>query len=354
MATFLILPFFLAQAQNTVREKSLADFDFAVNEVETNYAGFSSTVTELNRQEYTRLKDSLRIQVADRQREAHDAIGELYAWFNDFHLRCASFSAPYMKRKSNGSHQQVKEYNPQSIATRINERTFLIRFPSCGGDNPTKEWVEASVSQYLASGCKNLIIDIRGNGGGSDVLYGPYKQLLYDRPGITDGVEIINTDSVRNFLKSIPQQDWIKKLIEKMENSTSPFIELTPRETKFSYDSISPLPEKAAILIDGNVASSGEQMLLDIRACSSRTTIYGQDNTLGCLDFSNTRPVNLPHCRNTLYVPMTRSCRLPDRGIDQTGIAPDVRITLPPPGTLTDNIDEWTLWVAHDLETNAQ
>lgn len=47
---------------------------------------------------------------------------------------------------------------------------------------------------------------------------------------------------------------------------------------------------------------------------------------------------------------MTRSCRLPDKGIDQTGIAPDVRIPLPLPETLTDNVDTWTLWVAKELE----
>ena len=47
---------------------------------------------------------------------------------------------------------------------------------------------------------------------------------------------------------------------------------------------------------------------------------------------------------------MTRSYRLPDRGIDPTGIAPDVRIPLPLPDVLTDNVDEWTKWVAADLE----
>jgi hypothetical protein len=33
-----------------------------------------------------------------------------------------------------------------------------------------------------------------------------------------------------------------------------------------------------------------------------------------------------------------------------TGISPDVRITLPYPKQLIDNIDEWVLWVAEDLK----
>jgi len=36
--------------------------------------------------------------------------------------------------------------------------------------------------------------------------------------------------------------------------------------------------------------------------------------------------------------------------VDPTGIAPDVRIPLPYPKRLTDNIDEWVLWVAKDLK----
>lgn len=36
--------------------------------------------------------------------------------------------------------------------------------------------------------------------------------------------------------------------------------------------------------------------------------------------------------------------------VDPTGIAPDVRIPLPYPKRLTDNIDEWVLWVAEDLK----
>ena len=51
-----------------------------------------------------------------------------------------------------------------------------------------------------------------------------------------------------------------------------------------------------------------------------------------------------------ITIAMSRSLRLPDRGIDETGIAPDVRITLPYPKVLTDNLDEWVLFVAKTLE----
>jgi hypothetical protein len=50
---------------------------------------------------------------------------------------------------------------------------------------------------------------------------------------------------------------------------------------------------------------------------------------------------------------MTRSIRIAKGiNIDETGIKPDVRIKLPLPKNLTDNVDEWTVWVACDLEKN--
>ena len=54
-----------------------------------------------------------------------------------------------------------------------------------------------------------------------------------------------------------------------------------------------------------------------------------------------------------MIVPVTRSKRIPaGRGIDREGIAPDVRIPLPLPRTLTDNVDPWVEWVAGDLKKN--
>ena len=91
-------------------------------------------------------------------------------------------------------------------------------------------------------------------------------------------------------------------------------------------------------------------MLLDIRGCSTRTKIYGKGNTLGCLDYSNIRRSDLKGSKITTWIPMTRSSRLPDEGIDETGIAPDVRISLPLPKVLSDNVDEWGLWIAEDMK----
>lgn len=107
---------------------------------------------------------------------------------------------------------------------------------------------------------------------------------------------------------------------------------------------------KAALIIDNGIASSGEQMVREIHATSDRTTIYGRDNTMGCLDYSSLINLEMPNCQIYFSCPMSRIMGLPETGIDATGIAPDVRIDLPLPAKLTDNVDEWVIWVAEQLE----
>lgn len=96
--------------------------------------------------------------------------------------------------------------------------------------------------------------------------------------------------------------------------------------------------------------------MLEVRACSCRTTVYGQDNTLGCLDYSNCEILRFSQdTSRRMIVPVTRSCRVAaGRGIDAEGIAPDVRIPLPLPETLKDNADAWVLWVAGDLKNRTK
>lgn len=85
------------------------------------------------------------------------------------------------------------------------------------GDDPTLEWVHQSIDAYLASGCENLIIDIRGNGGGTDDIFNPYEKLLYDRKGYVDGVEIRNTPAHIAEMAEI-ELDWLQQVVETMKN----------------------------------------------------------------------------------------------------------------------------------------
>ena len=354
--TILLTIAISANGQETKKDKaislSLKDYEGAVYEVENNYAGFSSkTSTPARLEEYLKLKEKLHKDILNG-REGADAVGELYGWFGDYHLRTAlAEHGKYRKTRKEyvSTTKGMREYNPQAIALKVDNETFLIRFPSCEGD-PSLEWVNESIEAYKKSQCKYLIIDIRGNGGGQDTYYMPYLKLLYDRESMSKGVEIRNSKDNISYVKTqMERLPWLQEVVSNAENSNEDFIPLV-EDHIIKYDTINSLPIKAAIIIDSNVASSGEQMILDIKGCSSRTIVYGKGNTLGCLDYSNTRRADMRGCGITTYVPMTRSSRLPDNGIDETGIAPDVRISLPLPKKLTNNIDDWVLWVAKELK----
>ena len=356
LTTIILAASLSANGQESTNERAISlelkDFDGAVYEVENNYAGFSSKTSDPARhEEYVNLKDKLYKDVLNGRNGA-DAVGELYGWFGDNHLRTIlAEHGKYRKTRHEyvSAAEGMSEYDPQAVAQKVGDETFLIRFTSCAGD-PSLKWINESVEAYKQSQCRYLILDIRGNGGGSDMYYKPYLRLLFDREFLSRGVEVRNsTDNIAYMLTQVERLPWVQKVVDRAANSDDEFIPLVD-DFVIKYDTINALPVKAAIIIDSKVASSAEQLVLDIKGCSSRTVVYGKSNTLGCLDYSNLRRADLRGSGITTYVPMTRSNRLPENGIDDTGIAPDVRISLPLPATLTDNVDEWVLWVANNLK----
>ena len=330
------------------------DFEFAVRQVEESYAGYTDKTAGAAREEYEALKERLREEIRRDGRRGYEAAGELFGWFGDFHLRAGTYTSPYLRPRPDYS---AMDYAPWQVARRIDQATYLIRIPSFEFYEERAAWVAGAAADFEASGCDYLVVDIRGNEGGRDQTYRPLLALLYDRPGRTENVEIRVSADNELFLRAAIDGaggglDWLLPVADAMGSGDAAFVPFPGEDKRIEFERIAPRPLRAAILIDGNVASSGEQFLLDALACSDRVTIYGRDRTLGCLDFSNLRRVDLPESGITCWVPTTRSCRVAaGRGIDRDGIAPQVRIPLPLPDTLTTNVDEWVRWVAEELKT---
>ena len=182
--------------------------------------------------------------------------------------------------------------------------------------------------------------------GGNDAFFDPYFQLLYDHEAILPGIEFRNTPQNMDFLR---RNGWFPNIL-KMASDKPEAEYVSHGNGLIKTKKIDRSVVKAALIIDNHVASSGESIVRLVKCCSSRTTVYGKDNTLGALDFANLSCIVLPHCQLSLHVPMSRTIGLPENSIDKNGIAPDVRIDLPLPAKLTDNVDEWVIWVAEQLE----
>lgn len=333
----------------------VSDFDYAVDAVERAYAGYPDKTAD-RKAEYAALKLSLQQQIA-AGRDEYDAIAEYLGWFDDSHLRTTGVEAYWPKslRRDTDYAARMKRYDPQFIHCRVDGDTYLIRFPSCDPSDITPEEVRRMVDAYLASGCENLIVDIRGNRGGSDSTYEPLLRLLYDGESTLDNQQYRVSDlAIAHVREFAGDTERGRAKIARMERTpTGTFFPVESATYTIRYDSVSPRPRRAALIIDGHVASSGEQFVLEARATSNRTRVYGQDNTLGCLDYSNCEILYFPQdTTRWMIVPVTRSCRVAaGRGIDAEGIAPDVRIPLPLPETLTDHVDAYVRWAAEDLKT---
>ena len=345
----------LAQTPDTTitSDQHLQDYDFAVKYIEDNYAGFFDKVTDSRLADYNQMKAELRRQVEEAERPCWDAIAAYTGWFNDLHLVLHVF---YWNTRPLNYHpkgreridyrSQMEEYAPKPVACKVTDKTFLIRFPSCSG-NPDSKWIKKSIKLFKKSHCENLIIDLRGNNGGNDGLFAPYQRLLYDHEAADTGEIYRATPQNMAYLKQAGW--WQGKVLEKLiaEHPDKEFLPLGYRVHKYKVDRSL---RRAALIIDHNVGSSGEGSVLMAKVCSNRTTIYGRDNTAGCIDYGNIYYVTLPNCKLYLQLPMSRRYDVTENPLDPTGIAPDVRIDLPLPSKLTDNIDEWVIWVAEQLE----
>ena len=141
------------------------DLEFAIHEVEYNYAGFP-LLTEEELAEYEVMKAALRDSVDAEAYLDYEAVGHYLAWFQNPHLRTS-----YIEQKNLWKHDvdysSLFSYAPRKMSCKVDDETYLIRFPSCSGD-PDEQWVSQSVQDFQKSDCRFLILDIRGNGGGSD------------------------------------------------------------------------------------------------------------------------------------------------------------------------------------------
>lgn len=323
----------------------MADYNRVVYVVEHNYAGFSTKVTDSNHSRYIHLRDSLRQSILDGG-SAFDAMLIYVRMFNDAHLNIIPWNG-----KVTDFSGYTRGYTPRFTARNINDSTFLIRVKSF--ETEYVDTIKQYVKLYEQSGCPNLIVDIRGNGGGLDYVYKPLLRLIYDRKGYGDGVAYYSTpdniamlEQYKGETTDTSLKKWLRQLCKKLKSRPGEFV--GDSTYVIEYDSIHTYLRKVGIITDALVGSSAEQFVIEAKIICSRLTVYGR-NTAGGLDYSNPAQTLLP-CGLTLRYPMSRSFRvIKGRGIDDTGIIPDVPISLPIPSELTNNLDEWTLWVARGL-----
>jgi hypothetical protein len=185
----------------------------------------------------------------------------------------------------------------------------------------------------------NWIVDVRGNGGGSDSSYAPLMPWLMPDEVAGANTEILATRAnieswTRVCAIYAPGDSECEKLssdsIARMRKSVPGTYIAMNDGAAMSYSRVERLephrPLRVAILIDGGCGSSCEEFALEARQSFS-VKLIGQ-RTFGSLDYSNLRPLDLPSGRRRLWYATTRSARIPDLMVDVAGVPPDIYLPL--------------------------
>lgn len=195
-------------------------------------------------------------------------------------------------------------------------------------------------------GAEQLIIDLRGNGGGSDYNFRELVPLIYTGPiRMVSNAALATEDNIRANERIVADTTIAQGIrtalagsVAQMRTALGGWYEFPDRVVDDLVEL--ELPRRIAVLVDRGCASSCEQFLLTARQ-SRKVTLYGT-RTAGILDFGNVRSAEMPGGTLVLNHPTTRSKRLPHAPVDETGVIPDVEV----PAAETDPID----WVHRQLQ----
>jgi len=262
-----------------------------------------------------------------------------------------AIAASYIPKHPSGS-------NTFWLSLALSDSTFYLRIPNFYSEKSNrlikKYWNEITSRP-------NLIVDIRNNDGGQSLYYQELLKLIYTHPYVNKGVEWYATEGIIKSLEEDLEEGrikrgeegikWTKALLKEMRKNKGGFV-VHPhmgKDTTIRRDTIYPNPKRVGIIINENNASAAESFLLEAKN-SEKVTLFGSENTAGIKDYSNAVFEKFPSGKYKLKHPWTRSRRLPENPIDDTGIAPEITIPLKPKKQLYDRLDSWAYFVKRYYE----
>ncbi|MCX6287998.1 MAG: S41 family peptidase [Bacteroidetes bacterium] len=246
----------------------------------------------------------------------------------------------------------------------LSDSTFFMRIPGFDGN---KERIESTLKDHWSDimSRPNLVIDLRNNGGGQDDEWQMLFRLLYTGPFFSKGVEwYACEDNIKGYEDDLKKGTlrggdegikWTMALLAEMKKHPGEFVihPMMGKDETVKEDTVYKYPRQVGIIINENNGSSAEQFLLAAKT-SSKVTLFGNTNTAGVLDYSNSIPIDLPSGKYYMRYPMSRSRRLPENPIDNIGISPDVIIPYPATEQLLDKQDIWVEYVKDWLEAGGK
>lgn len=236
--------------------------------------------------------------------------------------------------------QTVEQYFKMISARKpfleqLNDKTLLLRIPSFS--HSEKKYIDSVITanEERLLKTENLIIDLRNNGGGSDVSYKELLPFLYTNPIRTVGVEFLSTplnnQRMLDFINDPSYEfdeegkKWAQESYDKLSTQIGGFVHLDSTIVDIEkYDTVYQYPKNIGLIIHENNGSTTEQFLLAAKQ-SKKVKLFGT-TTQGVLDISNMYFVQSPCAEFELGYCLSRSMRIPEMTIDEKGIQPDYYI----------------------------
>ena len=350
-------------------KKDLEDYDYLVSFVEKNYAPFEAIMQKGYKREYKSMKKQIRVQLRKGESDLEKATTDYAMWFyRQFDRHIGVMTEAFGMAQGNNINEAFLKmdstlatlgpddvkYAPKPISCKVDSLTWLIRVPSCHPD--FRERTINALQQFDESNCVNLIIDVRGNDGGGDTVWHGYYDMLYDHPGKPSASWFRNTpENLKRwqYIVESGQSDdeYNRNFIKECESSKKKFVKWGETSSDTGRKPTTRI-RRAAVLIDCMTASAGESIVDFVKNHSDRAKVYGKCNTIGCNLTGNCwDKVVLPNSKIGVWYATTVDSGFYEQDFSEgVGIVPDVIIPLSMPRKLTDNIDEWVLWVAEEMK----
>lgn len=233
---------------------------------------------------------------------------------------------------------------------RLSATTNLFTIKSFNGNYRALIDSLVTANDSLLRHTANLIIDLRGNGGGSDYSHYPLHKYLFTHPYTLYGMEVYTTkDNIDKFralavnptIKKEEQESY-RKWVALMEQHPNQYYSRGPSSYMSDTLEVLPYPQKVAVIIDNACASATEQFLIEPVLNSKKAIIYGQPSA-GIKDYGNLHWLTIPGTAFELNYPTTRSKRVDlGLGLDNVGVQPHVR--------LDSTTKDWVKYVQQELE----
>ncbi|RXM51325.1 MULTISPECIES: S41 family peptidase [unclassified Chryseobacterium] len=217
----------------------------------------------------------------------------------------------------------------------MNSTTLLLRIPSFNGALKKEIDSVITANKTKIESTENLIIDIRNNGGGSDISYAEIIPYLYTNPIRSIRTQFYSTplnnqrmiflyENYEKYGISKEDREFMKKSYDKLNGKLGQFVSLQEDDSTVGIeklDKIYPYPKNVGIIINNGNGSTAEEFLLAAKQ-SKKVKLFGT-TTAGVLDVSNMYFVNSPCNEIKFGYSLSKSFRIPDMAIDGKGIQPD-------------------------------